>query len=283
MKQHPTPRSTAARVAATASATALALLSGCSTPPPSGSTGSARPVHWGYEGEHGPAHWGKLDPAYASCEKGRTQSPIDITRAGPGTSAAWKLNYTSTSLKIAHHEHVLDIVDNGHTIQVTVDEGSTLATERNLYHLKQFHFHTPSEHTIEGKHFPMEVHFVHQSADGNFAVVSALFAEGAANPNLEKLIAHFPPAKGDTVHRPDVDLELAPFLPADVPAYSYMGSFTTPPCTENVEWFVFGRPVPASREQLDAFASRLHHNNRPVQPAHQRKVRTGTLTGGYSR
>ncbi len=64
----------------------------------------------------------------------------------------------------------------------------TLTTGRNTYLLKQFHFHSPSEHTVNGKHFPMEVHFVHQSADGNFAVVGALFEEGPANANLAQLI-----------------------------------------------------------------------------------------------
>jgi len=248
-------------------------------PLPPGAETSARPAHWGYEGEDGPSHWASLNAAYAACGNGTAQSPIDIARAGAGTANPWKLDYKPTSLKIAHHEHVIDIVDNGHTIQVTVEEGSTLTTGKNTYQLKQFHFHTPSEHTVNGKHFPMEVHFVHQSADGNFAVVSALFTEGAANDNLAKLIANFPKAKGDTLHVPGAKLDLQLHLPANNAAYTYMGSFTTPPCTENVEWLVFRDPVSASRAQLKAFADRLHHNNRPVQPLHQRVIGTGTASG----
>lgn len=239
----------------------------------------ARPAHWGYEGEHGPAKWGSLDPAYAVCDKGKEQSPIDIAKAGAGTANPWTINYRPTSLKIVHHEHVVDIVDNGHTIQVNVDEGSTLTTSKNTYQLKQFHFHTPSEHRVEGKSFPMEVHFVHQSADGNFAVVGALFVEGLGNENLAKLIANFPKGKGDTVRIPEIKLDLHLQLPANTAAYTYMGSFTTPPCTENVEWLVFRDPVLASREQLNAFAARLSPNNRPVQPLNERSIANGIVKG----
>ncbi len=266
---------------------ALTLVSGCSAPdsPASKKTtatatpGSARPVHWAYEGEASPKHWGHLSPAYAACDHKAGQSPINITQAGAGSPSPIQLNYTSTSLRIAHHEHVIDIVDNGHTIQVTVDEGSTLTTTKDSYLLKQFHFHTPSEHTIDGRHYPMEVHFVHQSAAGNFAVASALFVEGPANDNLAKLIAHFPKAKGDSLHLPDEKLDLAVHLPANAPAYSYVGSFTTPPCTENVEWFVFRDPITASPDQLKAFADRLHHNNRPVQSTAGRPVSSATVAG----
>lgn len=260
----------------------VALVSGCQTQHADHSTppaGSARPVHWGYEGEAGPRHWGHLSPVYTACDHGNGQSPINITRAGTGTSHPVQLKYGATSLRIAHHEHVIDIVDNGHTIQVTVDEGSTLTTGKDTYQLKQFHFHTPSEHTIDGRHFPMEVHFVHQSASGQFAVVSALYVEGRENRNLAKLISHFPKAKGDSLHLPDEKLELTFHLPANSEAYSYTGSFTTPPCTENVEWLVLREPVAASREQLQAFAKRLNHNNRPVQPTHDRKVGTASIAG----
>lgn len=267
----------------------LILFSGCSSTPsakPDATVApavSARPVHWTYEGEEGPSHWGHLSPAYAACDHKSGQSPIDIRRVGTGTVTPLKLAYASTSLRIAHHEQVIDIVDNGHTIQVTVDEGSTLTTGKDTYHLKQFHFHTPSEHTVDGRHFPMEVHFVHQSAAGNFAVVSALFTEGRANDNLARLIAHFPTAKGDANHYENERIELTANLPANTSAYAYVGSFTTPPCTENVEWFVFRDPVQASPEQLKAFADRLNHNNRPVQPSHDRTIGTAVVAGAIAK
>jgi carbonic anhydrase len=249
------------------------------TATPAKTASAARPAHWGYEGEHGPTKWGTLDLAYAACDKGKAQSPVDITKAGTGTGNPWKLNYESSSLRIAHHEHVTELVDNGHTIQITVEEGSTLTTSRDTYQLKQFHFHTPSEHTVDGKSFAMEVHFVHQSPERNFAVVSLLFAEGATNANLAKLIANFPKAKGESAYLPEVKLDLALHLPTNNASYSYMGSFTTPPCTENVEWLVFRDPVMASREQLDAFAARLKPNNRPVQPLNGRTISAENTVG----
>ena len=188
-----------------------------------------------------------------------------------------KLNYGTTSLQISHHEQVSGLLDNGHTIQVTVENGSTLTTSRGTYHLKQFHFHTPSEHTFDGRHSPMEVHFVHQSSDGNLAVVGVLFAEGPANENLAKLISNFPPAKGQSARLPAEKLDLNLQLPPAKAAYAYMGSLTTPPCSENVEWFVFRDPVRASREQLNAFAARLKPNNRPVQPLSGRSIKTETV------
>ncbi len=240
--------------------------------PGSVSSPPARPVHWSYEGEDGPAHWGGLSPAYSRCAEGKMQSPIDLIPSQESNAIPLIFDYKRSSLRIAHHEHVVDLIDNGHTIQVTVDRGSTLTTRRAVYHLAQFHFHSPSEHTVDGKAFPLEAHFVHQSESGNFAVVGVLFEEGAPNPNLESIIAHFPAAKGETRHEPSVELDLGIHLPVSPLVYSYRGSFTTPPCTENVEWFVLKAAASASREQLAAFATRLQGNNRPVQSPQGRKA-----------
>lgn len=234
--------------------------------------GTARPAHWGYEGPDGPEYWPALNPAYAACGQGKTQSPIDIVKTAGGEVNSWKFDYKTTALKIAHHEHVTDIVDNGHTIQVSVEGGTTITTDRGMYTLKQFHFHTPSEHTVDGAHFPMEMHFVHQNAEGKFAVVSALFQEGTENESLAKLIPHLPKAKGEKAHLPEVQIDLALHLPKSRAAYTYMGSLTTPPCSEEVEWLVFRDPLTASKAQLEAFASRLSPSNRPTQPLNGRVI-----------
>lgn len=234
--------------------------------------GGARPAHWGYEGPDGPEYWPALNPAYAACGQGKSQSPINITKTDAGDVHSWKFDYKTTSLKIAHHEHVTDIVDNGHTIQVSVDGDTTITTDRGVYTLKQFHFHTRSEHTVDNSHFPMEMHFVHQSAEGKFAVVSVLFQEGPENASLAKIIPHLPKAKGEKAHLPEVQLNLALHLPESRAAYTYMGSLTTPPCTEEVEWLVFRDPISASKAQLDAFASRLSPSSRPTQPLNGRII-----------
>jgi carbonic anhydrase len=264
--------------------TALPISAQPAAPPAaSAAASSARPAHWGYTGDEGPAHWAALSPAYAACGSGQAQSPIDIaTKKDPLGSGSWKTKYGKTSLRIAHHEHVEDIVDNGHTIQVTVDEGSELTTAKQNYRLLQFHFHTPSENTLDGKHYPMEMHLVHRAQNGDFAVLAAFFEAGEENAQLAQLIRSFPAAKGATVHHEGVELDLRAHLPAEMVAHGFMGSFTTPPCTENVEWLVLGRPIPAGTAQLAAFAARLNDNNRPVQQLHDRTIRTARLAGETS-
>lgn len=269
---------------------ALALVLGCNSKPiqsdeskpvaDSTAKLSARPVHWGYEAEVGPTLWATLSPVYALCGNGRTQSPINIEKADAKGGATWKLDYKTTSLRIAHNEHMEDIIDNGHTIQVTVDEGSTFTFGDKSYNLKQFHFHTPSEHTLDSKHAPMEMHLVHQSADGALAVVGVLFQEGAiANENFKKIIANLPNAKGESKHVADANLELKVHLPKDNYAYHYTGSLTTPPCSEGVQWLVLRDPVLLTAEQITAFSSRIGPNNRPTQPVNERSIKVDNLVG----
>lgn len=234
---------------------------------------SARPVHWGYEGEHGPAAWSTLSPVYAPCAEGKSQSPINLGPFSTTGSEGWKVNYKTTSLKIAHHEHMTAIIDNGHTIQVKVDEGSTLTIREKTYHLKQFHFHIPSEHTLEGKHLPMEMHMVHQSEDGNLAVVGILYQEGKIpDDNLAKIIANLPTARGDSIYISNLHHELKIHIPEDTDAYHYVGSFTTPPCSENVQWLVLRNTLTLTADQLRILSDRISPNNRPTQPLHDRKV-----------
>lgn len=234
---------------------------------------SARPVHWGYQGDAGPAQWGTLSPAYALCKDGQHQSPIDIVQATVKGSNDWAMKYSTTSLHILHTEHMDNIIDNGHTIQVNVDTGSTITYAGKEFHLKQFHFHTPSEHMINGNHMPMEMHLVHQSDDGALAVVGVLIKEGKeSNPNFDKIIANFPAAKGESKHLTDHVLTLPLHLPKDISAYHYTGSLTTPPCSENVQWLVLKETISLSKAQIEAFSTRIGPNNRPVQPLNDRAV-----------
>ena len=233
---------------------------------------SARPVHWTYTGEDGPEHWASLSPVYATCGQGHSQSPVDLGGSVTHGKINMELDYKTTSLSIAHNELVDDIIDNGHTIQITAQPGSILKLGDKMYHLKQFHFHTPSEHTLDGKHFPMEMHMVHQSDDGQLAVVGVLIEEGAANKNIAKIIPYLPNSPGESKHLADVHIELNLQIPANREAYHYTGSLTTPPCSENVEWLVLKEKLKFSAEQIRAFSSRMHNNSRPVQPLNDRKI-----------
>lgn len=239
-----------------------------------------RPAHWGYSGENGPEKWAKLSPAYAICDEGKAQSPIDIVRTNEREGMSWKLDYKSTSFRIAHNDHMDNVIDNGHTIQITVDSGSTFTFGDKVYSLKQFHFHTPSEHTLDGEQMPMEMHFVHQASDGSLAVVGVLFSEGKIkNENFSKIIRNLPDAKGEIKHFEDSNLELKLNVHKDNYAYHYVGSLTTPPCSENVQWLVLRDMISLTAEQIKAFSSRIGPNNRPVQQLNGRTVKIDDLIG----
>jgi carbonic anhydrase len=238
---------------------------------------SARPVHWGYEGGEGPIKWGSLSPVYALCAEGDGQSPINIFDAQVTGTQELKIDYGATALKIAFNQHVEDIIDNGHTIQVNVDPGSTITFGDKVYNLKQFHFHAPSEHTINGVHMPLEVHFVHQSDDGSMAVLGVLLKEGAPNPNFASIIANLPTIKGESRHLEDEMLSLDLHLPENNSVYFYMGSLTTPPCSENVQWVVLRDHPTISADQAKTISSVIGPNNRPVQKLNNRQIHTGEI------
>ncbi|GJM29391.1 MAG: carbonic anhydrase [Cyclobacteriaceae bacterium] len=248
-------------------------------PAPKEST-SVRPVHWSYEASEGPAVWGELSPVYALCGSGKSQSPINIEHSEVEGEAPFKIDYGTSSLKIAFNQHVENIVDNGHTIQINVDPGSTFTVGDKDYELKQFHFHTPSEHTVDGQHFPLEVHFVHQSDDKSLAVLGVLVQEGDEDPNFTGIINNLPQTKGESKHLENETLQLHLHVPQDHGAYYYSGSLTTPPCSEDVAWLVMRAHPTMSAEQVEAVASVISPNNRPVQQLNSREIQAKSLSDG---
>ncbi len=226
---------------------------------------AAKPVHWTYEGAEGPAEWGSIDPAFAICKTGQAQSPIDLPVSGV-QSPLKKLerNYTGSNLTI---------LNNGHTVQVNYDKGSTLTVDGKAYNLLQFHFHTPSEHKFAGQSFPLEVHFVHQADDKSLAVIGVMLAEGAENPFLAKFWDKMP-AKEET-QTYTIPINANDTFPADKAYYTYTGSLTTPNCAEAVRWIVMKKPVTASKAQIDKFGGIVGHNARPTQPVNNREIGAG--------
>ena len=221
--------------------------------------------HWSYEGEEGPDHWGELAPEYLMCSEGWNQSPINLVDEVRADLPKLEFEYYSTNI---------DEINNGHSIQQNIKPGSFLRIpERNqIFELKQFHFHSPSEHTIDGKFFEMEVHFVHVDKDGGLAVVSVLVGEGEEHPVLSQLWAFMPETPGETSQKP-IGIEETDLLPPTREYYSYSGSLTTPPCTEGVRWLVLKSPTHASAGQIAAFKNRVGPaTNRPVQPVNARII-----------
>jgi len=234
----------------------------------------AETPHWGYEGAEGPDAWAKLSPAWAVCGEGTRQSPIDIdvdktVRSNLPSLAA---SFRPAALTIIHHEHTADVLNTGHSIQVNYTEGDELSVGSERFALAQFHFHAPSEHTIEGKRYPMEMHMVHKSGDGKLAVVGVLIEEGAHNDAFEPVWANLPATKGVAAHLEHVAVDVNRLLPSRKTTYRYDGSLTTPPCSEGVTWIVMTTPVQASASQLGRFRAVLSGNNRPVQPLNGRVV-----------
>lgn len=214
-----------------------------------------------YEGDTGPENWGDLSEDYETCSIGESQSPVDIAAASEEDIANVTVDYKTVS--------PMRIINNGHSVQVNIDEGSTATIDGVVYNLKQFHFHSPSEHTIDGEHQAMELHLVHGSDDGASAVLSVMLREGEANEALEPVFSNFPTEPGDEVPI-DVTVDPAAFLPASALTYRYSGSLTTPPCTEGINWVVMAEPVEISADQIALFP--YDGNNRPLQELNDREI-----------
>ncbi|WP_417318422.1 carbonic anhydrase [Emcibacter sp.] len=221
--------------------------------------------HWSYSGHDGPEYWGELSPKFHACSSGRSQSPIDIARIG-GSTDGIVTNYRLTAL---------DVLNNGHTIQLNYEPGSTLMSEGREYELLQFHFHSPSEHTIEGRHFPLEVHLVHKDDSGKLAVVGVMFREGQENPDLAALWNHMPENANTGYVSSDL-VNASNLLPSNLSFVRYNGSLTTPPCSEGVRWHVVAEPLEASAAQIDKFLSVVQENNRPIQARNKRLLEKHT-------
>lgn len=229
-------------------------------------------VHWGYEGPGAPEHWGSLSPEFATCDAGKHQSPIDLVNAVPIDEVGIERRLGEAVLTAGQRARVMDLVDNGHTVQITNDVLLTLRLSETIYELAQFHFHSPSEHTIAGEHAQLEVHFVHKSAAGELAVVGILVDEGEHDPIWDPVIAAFPDEAGGKRHVENLDLDVKDLRPLPQHYYRYEGSLTTPPCSEGVQWIVMAEKRQMSAEQMATIVALLHNNNRPVQPPGDRRI-----------
>ena len=191
-------------------------------------------------------------------------------RAGTGFEAA---RFDRADLRTVP----VDIVNNGHTVQVDTVGSGVLVIGGDRYFLQQFHFHTPSEHTVDGHSCPLEVHFVHRTAGGKLAVVGLLFEEGAENPALTPFWSRMPKSAGPPVDLGRGGVDIRKVLPARHDVYRYAGSLTTPPCSEGVSWLVLKEHATASAAQIGAFRALVRHDNRPIQPLEGRAIHTDAI------
>lgn len=222
-------------------------------------------VHWSHHKEKdGPENWKNLCDDFRGCG-GNSQSPIDIINKNiiNGENLAKpEFNYEKSKVSI---------INNGHTVQFNIDGENNVKLNGKNYNLLQFHYHALSEHTIDGKHLPIEMHFVHKYSDTDFAVIGVMYTEGKENELLKNYLDKFPTSKGK--FNSEEMINLLEILPDNKSYYYYKGSLTTPPCTEIVNWYVLKNPLEASKEQIRKFSKILHNNYRPVQALNGRKLK----------
>lgn len=220
-------------------------------------------LHWSYSGEVGPQAWGGLRAEFSMCAKGQRQSPIDIREGIAVDLEPIQFNYQAGAF---------GVIDNGHTVQVNVAPGNWIDLGGRRFDLVQFHFHRPSEERIDGRQFDMSVHLVHKDAAGRLAVVGVLLGKGATLQPVIQTVWNNLPLEKNQEARARSALDPAQLLPADRRYYTYMGSLTTPPCSEGVQWVVMRQPVTAGPEQIEIFSRLYPMNARPVQGGSGRRI-----------
>lgn len=218
--------------------------------------------HWGYEGEEGAAHWGMRSSAYMACEAGSHQSPVNISMPSHAQQ--------QERLVFQYRSGPVQALDNGHTIQVNVLSGNELHLNGRTYFLRQFHFHDPSEHQVDGRTYPMEIHLVHQDRKGHVVVIGVFVETGSPNRSLAELWAMLPMKAGEVGSEHQFNPQ--DLIPSNSHHFSYHGSLTTPPCTEGVQWIILRDPISMSTQQIAQLTSIIGQNARPIQPLHDRKI-----------
>lgn len=223
-------------------------------------------VHWSHhQGEEGPENWANLCEGFSACG-GNAQSPIDIVTANA------VLDESLAALEFNYGYSPVEVINNGHTVQFNTSGDNSMNIGDKNYKLLQFHYHALSEHTINGEHSALEVHFVHKLSDTDLAVIGIMIEEGEESPLFAKYLSNLPDKDGKYVAEDD-SLELISLLPEDKSYFHYKGSLTTPPCSEVVSWYVLKTPLTASAEQIEQFSAILDNNYRPVMPLNGRELK----------
>lgn len=211
---------------------------------------------WSYEGSSGPEHWGKLSAEFALCVSGHKQSPIDLRDGIAVDLEPIQFFYRPASFRV---------VDSGRHLQLSVYGGGFSLLGKS-YELIRTVFHRPSEFTVDGKAFAMDAQLIHKADDGKQAIVTVLLEPGAENAVLQTALNNLPLDKGGEVSPPGQTVDMTRLLPENQRYYTFLGSLSTPPCSEDVLWFVLMQAQPVSLEQLEIFQRLYRPNARPVQP-----------------
>ena len=203
---------------------------------------------WGYDGAIEPDNWAELDPEkYHKCDLGQKQSPININ-----TQEVVRTQWDGT-LQFQYSCPDLKLKNTGREIEIKCcDRSNKLVIAQQEYKLKEFHFHTPSEHAVDLHAYPVEMHLVHEKvgSPSKQVVVAVFIHPGEENSFLELIASNLPDQPGCEIEVKNTDVSVLNLLPKTHDFYYYCGSLTTPPCTENVHWIVFKETVFASVSQI---------------------------------
>jgi carbonic anhydrase len=223
---------------------------------------------WGYEGSIGPAKWGDLNPDFAPCKTGSMQSPINIVSKSAEVDRSLEL------IEFGYGTLPLEVFNDGHLVRFGNSSAGAMNADGATWKLLSAELHSPSEHAIDGKYADLEMQLVHANDAGAMAIVAVLFDKGKSNAALEPLFEAMPDdVTAQPVKIEGKALDLAAAVPDDPAYYTYMGSLTTPRCTEGVHWFVLQPIGHVSDAQIQKLHAVTHPaTNRPVQPLGARRV-----------
>lgn len=240
--------------------TRRSVLAGLVSCPVCISLARAESAHWSYEGVSSPEHWGTMEKSFRACAVGTQQSPVNLEGGVKAEASGPVLNWKAVPFSVVNNGHSIELRPHG-------DAGGADLNGR-YYALRQFHFHTPSEHAVDGRRAPMEAHFVHEAEGGALMVLAVFLEPGHDNAAFSTLMGAAPhkPGKADLA----APLDPSALLPQARQLYRYEGSLTTPPCAEVVDWNIYTTPMKVAQGDIDTFKALFPMNARPLQAMNRR-------------
>lgn len=211
---------------------------------------------WNYEDA---SEWGDLEEKFKFCKIGYNQSPIDI-----------KEEFETSDLKFDYKPAGVEKEKKNYVLNLNYFEKNFLyrGLGKKKYFIRSFSFHHPSEHLVNGKAHSLEMQIMHKSEDEQWLILSIFLDVGKENHDFKNLINLL------TSKKKEDKIDLSKIVKEDDKTFSYDGSFTTPPCTEGVKWYIMKTPIEISKNQMNQIiksAIFIKSNARPVQKFHPEK------------
>ena len=221
---------------------------------------------WSYFEDTGPHNWGKYEK-FKLCSLGKNQSPINIF-----IDDAEK-DKNLPVLKFAYQPNQLNFINNGNFIEAEVTGESKVFYGDDSFTLTKIEFHTPSEHLFQKKPYSMEIELIHKGKENKMLVVSILVKRGKMNYGLKEFLNHIPEKSQEKIQVHNRKINPLDFFPPGGGYYTYEGSLTSPPCTENVRWIILSQFINVSIEQLQNITLVHRISNRPIQALNRREYK----------